>query len=577
MKDEFCENLRKGLIVMKAALYVRVSTNHQIDKDSLPFQRQELENYSKYVLGIDDFEIFEDAGYSGKNTDRPKFQEMMTRTRGGEFTHILVWKIDRVSRNLKDFTEMYDELKKCNVTFISKNEQFDTSTAMGEAMLKIILVFAELERKLTAERVYGVMLSRAEKGLWNGANVPLGYKWSEEKKFPVICDEESKIIQFIYDSYEHTKSTGEVKRRLEMEGIKTKRNGHWTTKTIADVIRNPFYIGTYRYNYRYTPHGKIRPEAEWIVVKDNHPAIISKKQFNKVNAIMDKNAHGRGSDRTLKSHIHVFKGLVSCGKCNKNYIASIDRVRSGGYSPSVYRCYNYVHNKKDYRPCNGAIGEVKLGPFVLNYVANLVKAYNFVSKNKNIDENTIEKILLSGRHFDSVVGIIHEDLRHTCHLLLNGTQAFLLDAPLESNIESDIGLTMLRIDKKKLERALERLENLYLFSEESMSEKNYLLKRQELQKKIDSINSDIKKRSREYSQNLLETDLSFIKKATQYLLAQNLFVDEIDYNEFVKVIDKHVLQDFMRNVVKNIVVEEDRTISSIEFVNGLKHRFVYRK
>ena len=136
---------------------------------------------------------------------------------------------------------------------------------------------------------------------------------------------------------------------------------------------------------------------------------------------------------------------------------------------------------------------------------------------------------------------------------------------------------MLRIDKKKLERALERLENLYLFSEESMSEKNYLLKRQELQKKIDSINSDIKKRSREYSQNLLETDLSFIKKATQYLLAQNLFVDEIDYNEFVKVIDKHVLQDFMRNVVKNIVVEEDRTISSIEFVNGLKHRFVYRK
>lgn len=132
----------------KAALYIRVSTHYQIDKDSLPFQRRELINYSKYVLGIDDLEVFEDAGYSGKNTDRPKFQEMMSRIRDGEFTRLLVWKIDRISRNLLDFCDMYEEFKKYNITFISKNEQFDTSTAMSEAMLKIILVFAELEKSL---------------------------------------------------------------------------------------------------------------------------------------------------------------------------------------------------------------------------------------------------------------------------------------------------------------------------------------------------------------------------------------------------------------------------------------------
>lgn len=132
----------------KAALYIRVSTHYQIDKDSLPFQRRELINYSKYVLGIDDLEVFEDAGYSGKNTDRPKFQEMMSRIRDGEFTRLLVWKIDRISRNLLDFCDMYEEFKKYNITFISKNEQFDTSTAMSEAMLKIILVFAELEKNL---------------------------------------------------------------------------------------------------------------------------------------------------------------------------------------------------------------------------------------------------------------------------------------------------------------------------------------------------------------------------------------------------------------------------------------------
>ena len=129
----------------KAALYVRVSTRYQVDKDSLPFQRKKLKEYCKF-LGIEDFVIFEDDGYSAKNTDRPHFQEMMSRVRDGEFSHLIVWKVDRVSRNLLDFAAMYQELKDHKVTFISMNEQFDTSTAIGEAMLKIILIFAELER-----------------------------------------------------------------------------------------------------------------------------------------------------------------------------------------------------------------------------------------------------------------------------------------------------------------------------------------------------------------------------------------------------------------------------------------------
>ncbi|MBR4419721.1 MAG: recombinase family protein, partial [Clostridia bacterium] len=95
----------------KAALYIRVSTNHQIDKDSLPVQRKDLINYAEVMLGISDYEIFEDAGYSGKNVERPAYQDMMRRCRQGEFSHILVWKIDRISRNLVDFASMYEELK----------------------------------------------------------------------------------------------------------------------------------------------------------------------------------------------------------------------------------------------------------------------------------------------------------------------------------------------------------------------------------------------------------------------------------------------------------------------------------
>ena len=119
----------------RAAIYIRVSTQYQTDRASLPVQSEELINYAKYALNISSYEVFEDAGFSAKNTDRPAYQQMIARVRNGEFTHVLVWKIDRISRNLLDFTAMYQELKNLGVTFISKNEQFDTSTAIGEAML----------------------------------------------------------------------------------------------------------------------------------------------------------------------------------------------------------------------------------------------------------------------------------------------------------------------------------------------------------------------------------------------------------------------------------------------------------
>ena len=125
------------------AIYVRVSTGYQVDKDSLPFQKKELKAYCKHILHVDmsRVEIFEDAGRSGKNTKRPAYERMMQKVRAGLVSHVLVYKIDRISRNLVDFSLMYDDFKYNRVTFISLNEQFDTSSAIGEAVLKIILVW----------------------------------------------------------------------------------------------------------------------------------------------------------------------------------------------------------------------------------------------------------------------------------------------------------------------------------------------------------------------------------------------------------------------------------------------------
>ena len=224
----------------KCALYVRVSTHWQIDKDSLPVQREDLINYAKYALNIDKYEIFEDAGYSAKNTDRPAFQQMMARLRTGEFSHLVVWKIDRISRNLLDFAEMYAEIKKLGITFVSKNEQFDTSNAMGEAMLKIILVFAELERNMTSERVTAVMLARASNGQWNGGRIPYGYNYDKETGSFTINETEASVINMIYDTYERVHSLLAVARTLKEKGILPRSGTPWNQTTISQMLKLDF-------------------------------------------------------------------------------------------------------------------------------------------------------------------------------------------------------------------------------------------------------------------------------------------------------------------------------------------------
>lgn len=211
----------------KAALYIRVSTHWQIDKDSLKVQTRDLIAYCTMILGIEDYEIFEDPGFSAKNTDRPKYQEMMARMRQGEFTHLLVWKIDRISRNLMDFVEMYNELKASGITFISKNEQFDTSTAIGQAMMMIILVFAELERKMTSERVSAVMTARATDGQWNGGRVPYGYCYDKQTKSFSLDPEKAEIVRQMANKYEETHSLISIVKMLNEQNIPSPSGIDW--------------------------------------------------------------------------------------------------------------------------------------------------------------------------------------------------------------------------------------------------------------------------------------------------------------------------------------------------------------
>lgn len=558
------------LTLKKAALYIRVSTNHQIDKDSLPFQRQELINYSKYVLGIEDYEIFEDAGYSGKNTIRPAYQDMMSRIRLSEFSHIIVWKIDRISRNLLDFSDMYQELKDYGVSFISKNEQFDTSNAMGEAMLKIILVFAELERQMTSERVSKIMLDRATKGLWNGAPCPLGYRWDDKKKFPTIDNDEAMVITHIYNVYEETESTVKVMQFLNSNKYRTKRGGKWTTKVIADIIRNPFYKGTYRYNYRESARGKKKKEDEWILVDNNHEAIISIGQWDICNKIMDENAKRNVAMYRGKMNIHVLSGLLKCGECSSSYSSKLDRARSDGYRPSLYICLN----RNNGLGCKAKIlSEINLGSFIFNYISNMV---NITKVNKRLTLNEFEQLLMKGSIFSDLLGLTPTSLENIYYKYLYPSESKFTKHTTKKETIFKKDTSEIKNEKNKLIRALERLESLFLFSDAPMSEKKYLLKTKELEEKIKLLDNQINENQVASLDNKMN-DIVFIKKASYFIMINEISnkTSDINYKDLDMKIEKQVLRDFILNIIEKIIIKDNK-IDTIIFKDGLEHKFIYK-
>ena len=151
------------------AIYARQS----VDKaDSLSIQGQI--DLCRQKAG-ETFQVYQDKGYSGKNTNRPAFQRMMEDVERGLIQKIIVYRLDRFSRSIADFGRLWETLRKHDVEFVSINETFDTSTPMGRAMLNIIMVFAQLERETTAERVRDNYYQRAKLGSWPGGPAPYGF------------------------------------------------------------------------------------------------------------------------------------------------------------------------------------------------------------------------------------------------------------------------------------------------------------------------------------------------------------------------------------------------------------------
>lgn len=560
------------------ALYTRVSTGYQIDKDSLPFQKKELSAYCKHILHAEKTELFEDAGKSGKNTDRPAFLRMMKKIRAGEISHVVVYKIDRISRNLVDFSVMYDEFKKYRVTFISLNEQFDTSSAIGEAVLKIILVFAELERKLTSERVTGIMIDRAMSGKWNGARMPFGWKWNPETEFPEHDPVESEKARTLYRVYDETHSTAKVRDYCYDNHIQTKRGGRWTTTTIINFLKNPMNKGDYRYNYRGAARGMKKPENEVVYLPGVFPALVEPDLWDRVNAVIKENGANARTSRNphIKKHVHIFAGgVLKCADCGASFqVSRLDKMRLNGFQPSIYVCTS----RRTYRACDApGASDVVIGAFFFNYVRNLVQATK--SRSKIHTPADLEQILLSGDEFSRVryldpadLDIIYQAIRGT---IPPGSGMTCVPAPPTSDKKGASELSELRAEAARLSRALDRLKKAYLFDDDAISEAEYLSTRSDLTEQLTRINNKIADTLTDESYSSA-AELSFVNSASSFLLSYRLQgTEHIVYSDFAASVERSVLKNFVNMIVAQITVKDGKPVE-IVFKNGLRNRFVYQ-
>lgn len=226
-------------------IYLRQSVDK---KDSISIEGQ-LDICKNFVDAKDDIEVYQDKGFSGKNTDRPAFKKLMKDVESGKIDKIICYKLDRITRSVLDFNNLLLLLKKHKVDFVSATENIDINSAMGRAMSNITSVFAELERENISARIKDNYHERAKNGYWTGGTIPYGFNKGEivvdGKKVPVLAvnDGQAIVIKKIYDMYSVTSMTlGDISKQLNKEGIKSANGKNWDTGKLSRIMRSSLYV-----------------------------------------------------------------------------------------------------------------------------------------------------------------------------------------------------------------------------------------------------------------------------------------------------------------------------------------------
>ena len=332
--------------MIKGACYVRVSTDNQLENYSIEEQTDRLKAYCK-AKDIQIVKIYTDGGYSGGNVNRPALQQMLQDIDKGLIDSVIVYKLDRLSRSQKDTLMLIEDcfLAK-NVDFVSVNENFDTSTPFGRAMIGILSVFAQLEKDQITERFTMGRIGRAKNGYFHGGgNAPTGYDYIDGEL--IINDYEAIQVKDLYNRFLKGYSIHNCWQYMQQ------KYGGWSSEVLVrNVLKNELYIGKVKF--------------KGVAYQGNHQPIISEETFRQVQDLF--NSSRRASDTFKRSPFKastLLSSLVYCGKCGARF-----HGEHGNYS-----CYSRTKGDKKYivdPNCKNKKWKIEeLDRLVLDYIMRL--------------------------------------------------------------------------------------------------------------------------------------------------------------------------------------------------------------
>ena len=344
-----------------AGLYPRVSTEDQSRfGHSLDEQECKLKQLCEFK-GYEIYKIYREEGVSAKNTNRPKFQEMIEDMKNGKINKIIVYKLDRLTRSIQDLEVICSMLEEYNCELESVAEEINTGNANGKFFIRMLTILAQLEIERTSERTKFGLVGAIKKG-HIPSRAPLGYK-REDKKL-VINPIEEEVVRRIFNMYLEGKSVCSICQTFNEENV---LNRHWATTTVDKLLSNQIYIGNMEYNKR---------KKENIQLFENVvPAIIDKTTFAMVQKRKEKNLKNYKRKRT-----YIFMQKIYCPRCHK-IMGGESSTSHTGDKHIYYKCNN----------CKKRISEKKIEKSLMKFLNDMLDFFLIIdnsfkpSMNHDID------------------------------------------------------------------------------------------------------------------------------------------------------------------------------------------------
>lgn len=311
---------------IRAAIYTRVSTQEQaLNNTSLEYQSTQLTKYCE-AQGWTIYNVYVDDGYSGKDGNRPRLQNLLSGVKSDLYDKVVVLKLDRLARNLRLLLEIDETCKEHNVGLVSMKESLDTSTSIGRTVFGVLGLVAQWERESIIERTKSGRMQRYLQGCWAGGTVPFGYNYDKGTKKLVLNEDTGRIIRRIYTDYNDGKSLSAIAAILNEEKVhvRSKKGKGWRPTSIRQILINPAYRGTQVVN-RHSNMSNITKIDLSKTIQFPVPTIVDDQVWYKAQDRLSNNKHVKPK----KQKDFLLQGLISCGICGFSY--QTQRAHSNRY------------------------------------------------------------------------------------------------------------------------------------------------------------------------------------------------------------------------------------------------------